>query len=106
MKRSRPALVALLLGAVAAEAPAASAPVRARNAMVSSQNAIASQIGLETLLAGGNAVDAAVATAFALAVVHPEAGNIGGGGFLLAWVNGTSAVYDFREQAPAAASAT
>ncbi len=106
MKRSRPALVALLLGAVASEAPAASAPVRARNAMVSSQNAIASQIGLETLLAGGNAVDAAVATAFALAVVHPEAGNIGGGGFLLAWVNGTSAVYDFREQAPAAASAT
>jgi gamma-glutamyltranspeptidase/glutathione hydrolase len=106
MKRSRPALVALLLGALASEAPAASAPIRARNAMVSSQNAIASQIGLETLLAGGNAVDAAVATAFALAVVHPEAGNIGGGGFLLAWVNGTSAVYDFREQAPAAASAT
>jgi gamma-glutamyltranspeptidase/glutathione hydrolase len=106
MKRSRPALVALLLGAIASEAQAASAPTRGRNAMVSSQNAIASQIGLETLLAGGNAVDAAVATAFALAVVHPEAGNIGGGGFLLAWVNGTSAVYDFREQAPAAASAT
>jgi gamma-glutamyltranspeptidase/glutathione hydrolase len=106
MKRFRPALVALLLGAVASEATAASAPIRARNAMVSSQNAIASQIGLETLLAGGNAVDAAVATAFALAVVHPEAGNIGGGGFLLTWVNGTSAVYDFREQAPAAASAT
>jgi gamma-glutamyltranspeptidase/glutathione hydrolase len=106
MKRSRSALVALLLGAVASQAPAASAPIRARNAMVSSQNAIASQIGLETLLAGGNAVDAAVATAFALAVVHPEAGNIGGGGFLLAWVNGTSAVYDFREQAPRAASAT
>jgi gamma-glutamyltranspeptidase / glutathione hydrolase len=106
MKRFRPALVALLLGAVASEAPAASAPIRARNAMVSSQNAIASQVGMETLLAGGNAVDAAVATAFALAVVHPEAGNIGGGGFLLAWVNGTSAVYDFREQAPAAASAT
>ena len=104
--RSRPALVALLLGAVASEALAASAPIRARTAMVSSQNAIASQIGMETLLAGGNAVDAAVATAFALAVVHPEAGNIGGGGFLLAWVNGTSAVYDFREQAPAAASAT
>jgi gamma-glutamyltranspeptidase/glutathione hydrolase len=106
MKRSRPALVALLLGAIASEAQAASAPTRGRNAMVSSQNAIASQIGLETLLAGGNAVDAAVATAFALAVVHPEAGNIGGGGFLLAWGNGTSAVYDFREQAPAAASAT
>ena len=74
--------------------------------MVSSQNAIASQIGMEVLLAGGNAVDAAVATAFALAVVHPEAGNIGGGGFLLVRANGTAAVYDFREQAPAAASAT
>src|SRR5262245_30216654 len=102
MKRSLPALSAVLLAALAPEARAASAPIRARNAMVSSQNAIASQIGLEVLLAGGNAVDAAVATAFALAVVHPEAGNIGGGGFLLARAHdGTAAVYDFREQAPA-----
>jgi gamma-glutamyltranspeptidase/glutathione hydrolase len=105
--RSRLALVALLLGAVASEALAASAPIRARSAMVSSQNAIASQIGLEVLLSGGNAVDAAVATAFALAVVHPEAGNIGGGGFLLARArDGSASVYDFREQAPAAASPT
>ena len=86
---------------------AASVPVRAKNAMVASQNAIASQVGMEVLLGGGNAVDAAVATAFALAVVHPEAGNIGGGGFLLLrQKTGASAVYDFREQAPAAAAPT
>ena len=86
---------------------AASVPVRAKNAMVASQNAIASQVGMEVLLGGGNAVDAAVATAFALAVVHPEAGNIGGGGFLLLrQKSGASAVYDFREQAPAAAAPT
>jgi len=107
MKRSSPVLAALALGALACEAAAASVPIRAKNAMVSSQNAIASQIGLEVMLAGGNAVDAAVATAFALAVVHPEAGNIGGGGFLLARASdGSAVVYDFREQAPAAASAT
>jgi len=75
--------------------------------MVVSQNAIASQVGMEVLMAGGNAVDAAVATAFALAVVHPAAGNIGGGGFLLLRLaSGGGAVYDFREQAPAAASPT
>ncbi|HVQ26011.1 MAG TPA: gamma-glutamyltransferase, partial [Planctomycetota bacterium] len=107
MKRSSPLLAALALGALASQAAAASVPIRAKNAMVSSQNAIASQIGLEVILAGGNAVDAAVATAFALAVVHPEAGNIGGGGFLLARASdGSAVVYDFREQAPAAASAT
>jgi gamma-glutamyltranspeptidase/glutathione hydrolase len=75
--------------------------------MVVSQNAIASQVGMEVLMAGGNAVDAAVATAFALAVVHPAAGNIGGGGFLLLRrADAEAAVYDFREQAPAGASPT
>jgi gamma-glutamyltranspeptidase/glutathione hydrolase len=88
-------------------AGAGSAPVRARNGMVVSQNAIASQVGMEVLMAGGNAVDAAVATAFALAVVHPAAGNLGGGGFLLVrHATGEAAVYDFREEAPAAASPT
>jgi gamma-glutamyltranspeptidase / glutathione hydrolase len=99
------ALVALL--AVAPLAESGSVPVRARNGMVVSQNAIASQVGTEVLLAGGNAVDAAVATAFALAVVHPAAGNLGGGGFLLLRpARGPAAVYDFREQAPAAATPT
>ena len=98
-----PALVAL----TAPRAEPGSVPVRARNGMVVSQNAIASQVGAEMLLAGGNAVDAAVATAFALAVVHPAAGNLGGGGFLLLRpATGPAAVYDFREQAPAAATPT
>ena len=75
--------------------------------MVVSQNAMASQIGVEVLLGGGNAVDTAVAAAFALAVVHPESGNIGGGGFLLVRpAREPAAVYDFREMAPAAATPT
>ena len=81
--------------------------MRARNGMVVSQNALASQVGAAMLVAGGSATDAAVATAFALAVVHPSAGNIGGGGFLLHRpARGEAVVYDFRETAPAAASPT
>jgi gamma-glutamyltranspeptidase/glutathione hydrolase len=75
--------------------------------MVISASEIASQIGARALKDGGNAVDATVATAFALAVTHPTAGNIGGGGFLLhRSANGQAAAYDFRETAPAAASPT
>jgi len=109
---ARPCCLALpALAALVALAPSVleggSVPIRARNGMVVSQNGIASQIGMEVLLAGGNAVDAAVATAFVLAVVHPAAGNIGGGGFLLVRpATGPAAVYDFREQAPAAATPT
>lgn len=100
-------LTSCLLLAAAAAAQAGSAPVRAKGAMVASQNKVASQVGMEALGSGGNAVDAAVATAFALAVVHPEAGNIGGGGFLLTRpARGEAAVYDFREQAPRGASPT
>jgi gamma-glutamyltranspeptidase/glutathione hydrolase len=98
---------ALALVATPGTLSASSVPVRTRLGMVVSQNAIASQIGVEMLMAGGNAIDAAVATAFALAVVHPAAGNIGGGGFMLVRsAEGKSAVYDFREMAPKAATPT
>jgi gamma-glutamyltranspeptidase/glutathione hydrolase len=103
----RLALVSLAALLAPAALHGASTPVRARYGMVVSQNAIASQVGVEVLLEGGNAVDAAVAAAFALAVVHPAAGNIGGGGFLLQRpAVGKAAVYDFRERAPMTASPT
>ncbi|WP_448518477.1 gamma-glutamyltransferase [Rhodoflexus sp.] len=74
------------------------------NGMVVSTHPIASDIGLEILKKGGNATDAAIATFFALAVVFPEAGNIGGGGFAVCrYKNGEVAALDFREKAPAAA---
>jgi gamma-glutamyltranspeptidase/glutathione hydrolase len=74
--------------------------------MVVSTDSLASAAGLSMLQAGGNAVDAAVATHFALAVVNPEAGNIGGGGFMVArMADETRAALDFREKAPLAASA-
>ncbi len=81
-------------------------PVRARHGMVVSVHHLASDAGLEVLQAGGNAVDAAVATGFALAVVHPIAGNLGGGGFMLLRMHDGHATFiDFREQAPIAATA-
>jgi len=81
------------------------APVRAAHGMVVSTDGYASEVGVGILRAGGNAVDAAVATALALAVVNPEAGNIGGGGFLLLRLaDGRAAALDFRERAPRAAS--
>ena len=90
---------------VAAGLGASSEPTRARNAMVVASDGIAAEVGLDVLRAGGSAVDAAVATAFALAVTLPAAGNIGGGGFLLhRAADGSAAAYDFRETAPAAAS--
>lgn len=80
-------------------------PVHAHKAMVVSIHPQASQVGANILRQGGNAVDAAVATGFALAVVHPAAGNIGGGGFmLLRKANGEVHFLDFREKAPKAAS--
>ena len=95
------AALALLIGTLAPAARAAQ-PVRAKNGMVTSQAFIASQVGADVLWDGGNAVDAAIATAFALAVVHPAAGNIGGGGFLVSRLGtGSTTTYDFREMAPA-----
>lgn len=80
-------------------------PVRARRAMVASQHELASKIGVEIMKKGGNAVDAAIAVGLALAVVYPEAGNIGGGGFMLIrFKDGTTKAIDYREMAPNAAS--
>jgi gamma-glutamyltranspeptidase / glutathione hydrolase len=83
-------------------------PVMAENGMVAAQEKIAAQVGAEILKAGGNAVDAAVAIGFALAVTHPQAGNIGGGGFMLIALAGGQKItaIDYRETAPAAASRT
>ena len=79
-------------------------PVRARKAMVVSARDEATRAGLDVLRRGGNAVDAAVAVGFALAVTHPAAGNLGGGGFMLIrFPDGRATFLDFRERAPAAA---
>jgi gamma-glutamyltranspeptidase/glutathione hydrolase len=105
--KSRFVYVALLMATAVGPAFTASEPVRATHGMVVSQNAIASKVGVDVLKAGGHAIDAAVATAFALAVVHPTAGNIGGGGFIVFRPNaGEPMTYDFREMAPAAATPT
>ncbi len=85
--------------------PRSVVPTYATDGMVSTTDRVASEIGAEILRRGGNAVDAAVATHFALAVVNPEAGNIGGGGFLVVrMADGTVAALDFREKAPLAAT--
>ena len=80
--------------------------VRAHGGMVVSESALASEVGRDVLAAGGNAVDAAIATAFALAVTFPGAGNIGGGGFMvIRFPDGRATALDFRERAPLAAHA-
>lgn len=80
-------------------------PVRATQGMVASVDAMATQVGVDILKQGGNAVDAAVAVGYALAVTHPQAGNLGGGGFmLLRTKDGATTAIDFREMAPAGAT--
>lgn len=106
--RIRRTLLALIAFAAITTASLAAAPLRpthAPHAIVASVHELASRAGVEMMQAGGNAVDAAVATGFALAVVHPQAGNIGGGGFLLLrTATGETHFIDFREKAPAAAT--
>src|SRR5579862_2093191 len=97
------ALVASVRPALAANPPQ---PVAAEHGMVVAAHRIAAQVGVDILKAGGNAVDAAVAVGYALAVVYPEAGNIGGGGFMtLRLASGRETFLDFRERAPLAATA-
>ena len=98
-------LVAAVLTCAASQSAAATQPVRAEHAIVVSVQELASRVGVEVMQSGGNAVDAAVATGFALAVVHPPAGNIGGGGFMLVrMADGQTHFLDYREKAPAAAT--
>ncbi len=110
IKVFRSSIAVLLVSVFLALAPTQAAsqtmlePVRGKHAMVASQHELASQIGVDIMRKGGNAVDAAIAVGIALAVVYPEAGNIGGGGFMLIRTKdgGTNAL-DYREMAPAAA---
>src|SRR5712691_5910205 len=98
-------LLATLLSLATGDSLCASRPVHARRAMVVAVEPHATTIGVDVLKSGGNAIDAAVAVGFALAVTHPSAGNLGGGGFLLArFADGRTTFVDFRERAPAAAS--
>jgi gamma-glutamyltranspeptidase / glutathione hydrolase len=107
-------LILLLMAAVAVfgsmfgspRAAASTEPVHAQHGMVVSVHELASRAGIDMMQAGGNAVDAAVATGFALAVVHPAAGNLGGGGFMLVrMADGKVHFLDYREKAPGAAKA-
>ena len=107
--RSYRTLIVSIVVAIAATVAAAAPlrPTHAPHATVVSVHELASRAGVEIMQAGGNAVDAAVATGFALAVVHPQAGNLGGGGFLLLrTASGENHFIDFREKAPAAATET
>src|SRR5258708_33564191 len=110
MRFRHKSLILLLLAAVVGlgspRAAGATEPVHARHGIVVSVHELASRAGVEMMQAGGNAVDAAVATGFALAVVHPPAGNLGGGGFMLIrMADGKVHFLDYREKAPPAAKA-
>lgn len=101
-------LFSFILSSIPASTPVFAAwpePVRGKHAMVASQHELASKVGVEIMKKGGNAVDAAIAVGLALAVVYPEAGNIGGGGFMLIRTSdGKAHAIDYREMAPAAAT--
>jgi gamma-glutamyltranspeptidase/glutathione hydrolase len=98
--------VALFIGQIG-QAATSLHPTRGMNGIVTSSSRIASEVGVEIMKKGGNAVDAAVATAFAMAVTWPTAGNIGGGGFLVYHgADGEATTFDFREKAPLASTKT
>jgi gamma-glutamyltranspeptidase/glutathione hydrolase len=100
-------LVLVLLFAADSGRAASNAPVAARNGMVVTAQEHATRVGVEVLRNGGNAIDAAVAVGYALAVVYPAAGNLGGGGFMtLQLADGRKTFIDFRETAPLAATPT
>jgi len=100
-------LTTVFLVGTAADAATSRYPARGKNGVVASSSRIAAGVGVEILKKGGNAVDAAVATAFAMAVTWPTAGNIGGGGFLVYHgADGEATTFDFREKAPLAATKT
>ena len=91
----------LLVLALLCNVVVAREPVRAKNGIVASTNEVASRVGVEIMKRGGNAVDAAIAVAFALAVTHPPAGNLGGGGFMMIRLkDGRTTFIDYREMAP------
>lgn len=108
IQRFSVAVISFLFAVTSLSATAAGRhPIRGQNGAVASSSAIASEVGVQVLKNGGNAVDAAVATAFALAVTWPSAGNIGGGGFLVYHgADGETTTFNFREKAPLAASKT
>ncbi|MCP1757173.1 gamma-glutamyltransferase [Bradyrhizobium elkanii] len=107
--RARWMVAALVSIAIMAPGPghaASVAPVAAENGMVVSAQHLATQVGVEVLKRGGNAVDAAVAVGYALAVAYPAAGNLGGGGFMtIQFADGRKTFLDFRETAPKGATA-
>lgn len=102
----RPLLLSAAVGFLAPAHAASVAPVAAENGMVVTAQHLATRVGVDVLKDGGNAVDAAVAVGYALAVVYPAAGNLGGGGFMtLQLADGRKTFLDFREKAPLAARA-